>query len=314
MKKAERRRTDAFELWCWRRLLRVPWTARRSIQSILKECPQVLNIHWQDWCWNWNSSTLATWCAELTHWKRPWCWERLVAGGEGDDRGWDGWMASPTRWTQVWVDSGSWWWTGRPGVLGLQRVGHDWATELNWRKADILVIRCLSCHAVQIRIISWASWWLSGKESTCQCRRRDFDPWVRKISWRRKWQPTPVFLLGKSHGQRKLQSIRSQKSQTWLYNWTTKILNTENTAGDLQLKSSLRRSVVNGEVVREDIMGRGIFAKLNKILAEDRPEWCDNCGGGGGGGIWSDIKVREGFPGSLVVKILSLQFNPWSEN
>ena len=71
----------------------------------------------------------------LTHWKRPWCWERLRAGGEGDNRGWAGWMASPTWWTWVWVDSGSWWWTGRPGVLRFmesQRVGHDWVTELNW--------------------------------------------------------------------------------------------------------------------------------------------------------------------------------------
>ena len=78
---------------------------------------------------------LATWCEELTHLKRPWCRERLRAGGEGDDRGWDGWMASPTQWTWVWVDSGSWWWTGRPGVLRFmvsQRVGHDWETELNW--------------------------------------------------------------------------------------------------------------------------------------------------------------------------------------
>ena len=84
---------------------------------------------------NWNSNTLAIWCEELTHVKRPWCWERLKAGGEGDDRGRDGWMASPTQWTWVWVDSGGCWWTGRPGVLqsmGLQRVGHDWATELNW--------------------------------------------------------------------------------------------------------------------------------------------------------------------------------------
>ena len=95
----------------------------------------VLGVHWKDWCWSWNSNTLATWCEELTDWKRPWCWEGLVAGGEGVDRGWDGWMASPTRWTWVWVNSGSWWWTGRPGVLwfiGLQRVGHDWVTELNW--------------------------------------------------------------------------------------------------------------------------------------------------------------------------------------
>ena len=74
-------------------------------------------------------------CKELTHWKRHWCWEGLVAGGEGDDRGWDGWMASPTWWTWVWVNSGSWWWTGRPGMLrfmGSQRVRHNWATELNW--------------------------------------------------------------------------------------------------------------------------------------------------------------------------------------
>ena len=88
------------------------------------------------WCWSWNSNTLATSCEELTRWKRLWCWKRLGAGGEGDDRGWDGWIASPTRWTWVWVNSGSWWWTGRPGVLqfrGSQRVGHDWATELNWR-------------------------------------------------------------------------------------------------------------------------------------------------------------------------------------
>ena len=84
---------------------------------------------------SWNSNTLATWWKELTHWKRPWCWERLRVGGEGDDRGRDGWMASPTQWTWVWVNSGSWWWTGRPGVLrfmGSQRIGHDWATELNW--------------------------------------------------------------------------------------------------------------------------------------------------------------------------------------
>ena len=77
----------------------------------------VLIVHWKDWCWTWNSNTLATSCEKLTHWKRLWCWEGLGAGGEGDDRGWDGWMASQTRWTWVWVNSGSWWWTGRPGVL-----------------------------------------------------------------------------------------------------------------------------------------------------------------------------------------------------
>ena len=86
-------------------------------------------------CWNesWNSNTLATWCEELTHWKRSWCCEMKV-GGEGDKRGWDGWMASPTRQTWVWTSFGSWWWTGKPGVpqsMGPQRVRHDWLTELN---------------------------------------------------------------------------------------------------------------------------------------------------------------------------------------
>ena len=119
-----------FELWCWRRLLRVPWTARRSNQSTLKAISP--DIHWKDWCWSWNSNTLATWCEELAHLKRPWCWETLKAGGEGDDRGWDGWMASPTRWTWVWVNSRSWWWMGKPGVLqsmGSRRVGYDLMTE-----------------------------------------------------------------------------------------------------------------------------------------------------------------------------------------
>ena len=132
IKKAEHQRINAFELWCWRKLLRVPWTARRFNQSILKEISP--EYHWKDWCWSWNSSTLATWYEELTHWKRPWCWKRLKPGGEADNRGWDGWMASPTRQTWIWASSGSWWWTGKPGVLqsmGSKRVGHDWATELN---------------------------------------------------------------------------------------------------------------------------------------------------------------------------------------
>ena len=119
----------------------VPWTARRSSQSILKEIsPEysleglVLNIHWKDWSWSWNSNTLATWWEELTHLKRPWCWERLKAGGEGDNRGWYGWMASLTQGTWVWANSRSWQWTGRSGMLqsmGLQRVRHNSATELN---------------------------------------------------------------------------------------------------------------------------------------------------------------------------------------
>ena len=134
IKKAERQTIDAFELWCWRRFLGVPWTARRPNPVHPKGDRSVLGVHWKDWCWGRNSNTLATWCEELTHWKRPWCWERLKAGGEGD-RGWDGWMVSPMQWTWVWASSRSWWWTGRPGVLqslGSQRAGHDWATELDW--------------------------------------------------------------------------------------------------------------------------------------------------------------------------------------
>ena len=111
----------------------------------LQGCPtspswrrSVLGVHWKNWCWSWNCNTLATWCEELIHLKRPWCWKRLRAGGEGDNRGWDGWKASRTQWTWVWIDSGSWWWTGRPGMLrfmGSQRVGHYCVTELNWTES-----------------------------------------------------------------------------------------------------------------------------------------------------------------------------------
>ena len=123
----------------------------------------VLNITWKDWCWSWNSNTLATSCEELTHLKRPWCWERLKAGGEGDDRGWGGWMASLTQWTWVWVNSWSWWWTGRPGVLqfmGSQKVGHDWVTELSWTvmNCNIIALQSLDLFTpwtLVIHILNW---------------------------------------------------------------------------------------------------------------------------------------------------------------
>ena len=127
IKKAECQRIDAFELWCRRRLLKVPWTVRRSNQSILKEISPEYSL--EGLMLKLKLQYLATWCEGLTQ-----GWESLKAGGEGDNRGWDGWMAWPTQWTWVWVNSGSWWWTERPGVLqsmGLQRVGHDWVTELN---------------------------------------------------------------------------------------------------------------------------------------------------------------------------------------
>ena len=104
----------------------------QRVQTSQSKRKSTLNIHWKDWCWSWSSNTLATQSEEPAHYRRPWCWERLKAGGEGEDRGWDGWRASLTQWTWIWVSSGSWWWTGKPGVLqstGSQRVGHDWVTE-----------------------------------------------------------------------------------------------------------------------------------------------------------------------------------------
>ena len=174
VKKAECWRIDAFELWCWRRLLRVLWTARRSKQSILKDINPGYSL--EGLMLKLKLQHLATWCEELTRWKRPWCWERLRAGREGDDRGWDGWMTSLTRWTWVWVDAGSWWWTRRPGVLrfmGSQRVGHNLATELNWlwlslRFEDLHLLRSSffvcdnsipnKTSFVKSKFLSWLYW------------------------------------------------------------------------------------------------------------------------------------------------------------
>ena len=137
IKNAEHQRIDAFELWCWRRHLRVPWTARRSNQSILKEISpeyslQALVLKLKFQCFGhpmWRTDSL----------KNTLMLGRLKAGGERDNGGWDGWMASLTQWTWVWVNSGIWWWTGRPGVLQSmvsQRVRHNWATKLNWKTTD----------------------------------------------------------------------------------------------------------------------------------------------------------------------------------
>ena len=137
IKKAEYWRIDVFELRCWRRLLSVSWTARRSNQSILKEISPGCSLeglmlklklqYFGHLMWRTNSL------------ERPWCWKRLRAGGKGDDRGWDGWMASPTQWTWVPVNSGSWWWTGRPGVL--QSVELQSQTRLsNWTELNCAFI------------------------------------------------------------------------------------------------------------------------------------------------------------------------------
>ena len=132
IKKVEHQRINAFELWCWRKFLRIPWTAKRSNQSILKKIsPECLL---EGLMLKLNSNTLATWCEELTSWKRPWCWERLKAGGEGDNKGWDGWMASLTRWTWVWASSrkiGD----GQGRLACCSSQGHkelDMTEQLNW--------------------------------------------------------------------------------------------------------------------------------------------------------------------------------------
>ena len=134
VKKAEHRRIDVFELWCWRRLLRVPWTARRSNQSILKEINPGISL--EGMMLKLKLQYFGHLMRRVDSWKRLWCWEGLGAGGEGDDRGWDGWMAPPTWCTWVWMNSGSWWWIGRPGMLRFmgsqsQTWLSDW-TELNW--------------------------------------------------------------------------------------------------------------------------------------------------------------------------------------
>ena len=133
VKKAEWWIIDAFELWCWRRLLRVPWTARRSNQSILKEISPGCSL--EGLMLKLKLQYFGHLMRKLTHLKRSWCCKRLRAGGEGDNRRWDAWRASLTRLMWLWVNSGRWWWTGRPGMLrfmGSQIVRHDWVTELNW--------------------------------------------------------------------------------------------------------------------------------------------------------------------------------------
>ena len=169
IKKVEHQRIDTFELWCWRKLLRVPWTGRRSNESILKE--NILNIHWKDWCWS--SNTLATWCQESTHWRRPWFWERLRTGGEGGSRGWNSWMASSSQWTSVWANSGTQWRTGKPGVL--QSIGSQswtwlchWTTNssVSWIYFFLRLIRKLSVlgdSSLLVYFLNYVHWDNTGK-------------------------------------------------------------------------------------------------------------------------------------------------------
>ena len=126
--------------------------------------------------------TLATWCEELNHQKRPWCWEKMKARGEGEDRGWDGWMASLNQWTWVWASSGSWSWTGKPGVPPWGGKELDTTERLNWAELNLIVLYLL----FQLLLLKWCTHrglprWPSGKDSTCQCRRHGFSPWSGMI-------------------------------------------------------------------------------------------------------------------------------------
>ena len=190
-----------FKLWCWRKLLRVPWTTRRSNQTILEEINPLCSL---EGLWSWNSSTLVTWCEELYHVKRPWFWERLRAGGEGDDRGGDSWMVSSTEWTWVWVDSRSWWWTKRPCVLqfmGLQRVRHDWVNELKWTE--------YSFHISSIRRD-----WGQEEKGTAE---DELARWHHGLD-RREFEWTPELVMDREVWHAAIHGVA--KSRTRLRDWT----------------------------------------------------------------------------------------------
>ena len=186
---------DAFELWCWRRLLRVPWTARRSNQSILKEINPGISL--EGIMLNLKLQYFGHLMWRVDWLERLWCWGGLGAGGEGDNRGWDGWMASPTWWTWIWVelrelvmDREAW----RAAIHGVTKS----RTQLsNWTdKSKYLIFKALFSYEYCCNGLPCSS---NGKESVYE---RGFDPWVGKILWRREWQSTPVFLPGEFHGQR----------------------------------------------------------------------------------------------------------------
>ena len=173
--------------------------------------------------WSWKSNTLAPWCKELTHWERPWCWERLKAGGERNDRGWDRCMASLMRWTWVWVSSGSWWWTGKPGMRSPwgHRVWHAAAAAKSLQS-------CLTlCDPIdgspqgssvpgipQVLLLV-----KNLSASASRCRRLGFDPWVRKIPWSRRWWPTPVLFAEKFSWPEELGGLWPMESQRARHDW-----------------------------------------------------------------------------------------------
>ena len=155
--KAEHQRIDALELWCRRRLLRVLWTARSSNQSILEEVSPERSL--EGLMLKLKLQYFGHLMGRAEHSKRLWCWERLKASGEGNDREWDGWMALPTQWTWVWINSRSSWWTGRLGMLlsmGLQRVWYDCVTEVNWLTNSFILSFC----SWVVGKLSHRCWWV----------------------------------------------------------------------------------------------------------------------------------------------------------
>ena len=182
IKKAECRRIDAFELWCWRRLLESPL-----------DCREIQPVHPkgdQSWVFigrtDVEAETPIVWPPGAKSWLliRPWYWERLRVGGEGDNGGWDGWMASLTWWTWVWVNSGSWWWTGRPGVLwfmGSERVGHDWETELTgWKVLFVWLSHGLSFLLLKDVLIASSFGqllWTFACRTFCRNKISNHQPW-----------------------------------------------------------------------------------------------------------------------------------------
>ena len=159
IKKAECWWIDAFELWYWRRLSTVPWTTRRSNQSIIKEISPEYSLEGLMLKLKLQNFGQLMWRTDSL--ERHWCWEGLKAGGEGDDGGCNGWMASPTQWTWVWVSCRSWWWTGRPGVLqslGSQKVGHNWATELHWTEPEIRGRKVWGMQVRGVCLLGYREW------------------------------------------------------------------------------------------------------------------------------------------------------------